>query len=808
MHMHTPTLKLLLTLSLSPIPSVNAWSYLFWQTPPPSDAAGNTHYGSKVTHPPLRCHLVSENTQPRGLTITQFGEQNLLVYPERSETNNRWLDPVRYIGLWYNVRKRCEGLPDVIIRYYPDVYTSQTVDFQKLGEYVPWVKDASFKFAGEIPFGDQDFGGELVPGDVAVRNSKPPFSGVGSYRTHYVVVSNAVAVTVIRAGLGLGVSDVRWQTAGEGTFTRGATFTLPPEKMLTGQLLDRGKEVKLGYVPEKYPAKEPSTNPPGGATTAPNANPNTMAPTKEPEETKDLNHKQLNTRLEEIQRSQQQILNQIAQKRAQQPQQQQGNMNTTPYPLHPLLYQTQKSQPPLTPDQLANQASKWVLAQWPRQQKNGASFTPFTNYMDSLNAYLLKMRQYHDAIQQRINHSRRLQQWIRYQMFSAQQLENIPLPITSEAAAEFSRLLGGNNNQGQSLSLSPPEQPKQQPQRQQIRVGGCTCPPEYTHLITKQNPAQYQVQSQPANRLSPLQSTRRRDDRRPFIHAPINSLNSPEENPGNTGITTNDLNHSLANYVWEELEKANQLKITNEARKGKEAQEAALITRKPPSNAVIQTILQLFNTQKDNKKPITGAIPGQTIFDVEQKCICPMTSQSTTENINSQILPQDPEAIPSSEAPASQYINRVLQKAEDEREERRKLNRQAAIDKSRTARLAELERTNGGEINIENQEDTIGTRLPGGAIEEELPADDLITRILIEEDDVQQGQPDFMVKEDEGYDPNLLAMGGSLYEAGLEEDRGDVEPKEEEVGSQDVDIGSQFAEEEKIEEGVKEEYVE
>ncbi|KAK6532503.1 hypothetical protein TWF281_006692 [Arthrobotrys megalospora] len=253
---------------------VDAWAYFWWK-----DSLGErgiNRNGDKVYDPPGKCWGVYRDTNlSYGWTITQFGEKDYRRAPTKARETSQWLDPVRYIGFWLNPKEqeRCLGLPDLILRYYPELeYTKQSFNFQNLENYVDWVKGGEygeFQYWGEIPFGDMYF--PLEGGDVAIRSSKPQLAEGPSYEGDYLVIQNGIAVTNSQSGRMI-QRDNQLQNTGRGMFTKNIRLTFPPAvpvtSRLTGREGDRNREVELGLVPETYPfaIPQPGTNVPGTGT--------------------------------------------------------------------------------------------------------------------------------------------------------------------------------------------------------------------------------------------------------------------------------------------------------------------------------------------------------------------------------------------------------------------------------------------------------------------------------------------------------------------------------------------------------------
>ncbi|KAF3311171.1 hypothetical protein TWF173_008620 [Orbilia oligospora] len=784
-------LLLTLTLTLTSIPSTSAWSYLFWQVPP-SLSSGPPNYGTKVFQPPAPCKQIPLDSQPTGLTITQFGENNVLPETRRYQANHQWLDPVRYIGLWHsNLRKPCEGLPDVIVRYYPDVYTRQTIDFRNLGGYTEWIGDfdgggdLTFRYWGEIPFGDQYFQEQLVPGDVAVRNSRPATRGIASYENNYVVASNAITVAPIRASWGLDSS--RWQGTGTVTSSREVTFIFPTNiQILTSQPLDREKEVGLGYVPENYRfatnqiEEELETAPPTNQMQQPeiesmvsNLDPNEGATLRA---AKNLNRERLEAEFDDVRRSQQEILDQIARDRAQQQQQQNTNIPPPPLTSNPnpqssgaQLQQQQDVNPPqpllhpflpqeneerLSPDQLADKVAQWTAKQWPKQQAKGVTVDAFVKYMNGLNLNLLRLRQYYENIEQQIDNARKMQQRLR------EQIGVISLEQPAAGQPQDQRFLP--DMPPNSLQSSSPEQvtPNQQS-------------PEATGNINSE----------------------------------VDNSNLRIRNP-------------IADNIRSGLQADDRLTDQNQSDKPKKVKsqepKGTVVADRAYSSA-LDTVRKIFDTQKNAAAAAAGTTSSnQASSETNTNCICPETSQpETNQNINPEAFPIRQSLPPVSDDIANQNIRQYLpglsKKMIDEIEERKKKRREGIIQQSRLARLAELERSTEIKEKIEEQQENIEANVQGSAVEEEKAIDDpelrsriliedgegegvieeeaeeealiqqspldLAAQLLIEEEDIQQNIPDLILREDEDRDRDVIFMDKSLYDTEIKEEEEGEDPE-------------------------------
>ncbi|KAK6534659.1 hypothetical protein TWF281_005965 [Arthrobotrys megalospora] len=257
---------LVITLGFFFLPSVEAWAYSFWTDPPDMDfsSASSHRYGTKVKAPPLQCTKLNRESKPFfGLMITQFGENDMYVRHDRPD-KTEWRDPVRYVGFWYSHREFCTGLPDMIMRFRLDTYSKQSYDFRNLRQYINWPESEhevlDWAYWGEIPFGDEYFPNQLNPGDVAIRNSKPPTNGIPSLETDYVVIGNGIAASRTRQGLQRDRARYwgQYQGTGSNIAVREIKLTFPadippPDALkLVGKPGDREKEVNLGWVPNKY----------------------------------------------------------------------------------------------------------------------------------------------------------------------------------------------------------------------------------------------------------------------------------------------------------------------------------------------------------------------------------------------------------------------------------------------------------------------------------------------------------------------------------------------------------------------------
>ncbi|KAF3163218.1 hypothetical protein TWF788_001664 [Orbilia oligospora] len=747
----------ILFLTLTSIPSTSAWSYLFWQVPPSlSSSSGPPNYGTKVFQPPAPCKQIPLDPQPAGLTITQFGENNVLPEARRYQANHQWLDPVRYIGLWHiNLRKSCEGLPDVIVRYYPDVYTRQTIDFGNLGGYTEWIGDLTFRYWGEIPFGDQYFQEQLVPGDVAVRNSRPAARGIASYENNYVVASNAITVTPIRASWGLDSS--RWQGTGTVTSSREVTFTFPPNiQILTSQPLDREKEVALGYVPENYQfptdriEEELETAPPTNLNQVQQPEIESMVSNLDPNEgatlraAKNLNREQLEGQLDDFRRSQQEILDQIARDRVQQ-QQQQQDINPPQQLLHPFL--PQENEERLSPDQLADRVAQWTAKQWPKQQAKGVTVDAFVKYMNGLNLNLLRLRQYYENIEQQIDNARKTQQRLRDQMFVLQFLPDMA-----------------------PNSLQSPEQvaPTQQLSEATGNINTEVNNNNLRNTIANNIRSGLQVSDELTNQIQP--------DRQP--------KKAKSQEPKGTVVADRVYSSALDTIR----------KIFD--------------TQKNPPAAAAGATTGTTSSNQESSETNTNCICPETSQPETNQNINPETFEFPIR----QSLPPVSHDIANSNA--QQYLPELSKKVIDEIEERKKKHREDRIQQSRVARLAELEKATEIEEKIEEQQESTGANFQGSAVEEEKVIDDpelrsrilieeeggegvveeeeaveeeeeealiqqspldLAAQLLIEEEDIQQNIPDLIIREDEDRDRDrdVIFMDKSLY---------DTEIKEEEEG--------------------------
>ncbi|KAF3208877.1 hypothetical protein TWF191_000535 [Orbilia oligospora] len=673
----------ILFLTLTSIPSTSAWSYLFWQVPPSlsSSSSGPPNYGTKVFQPPAPCKQIPLDPQPAGLTITQFGENNVLPEARRYQANHQWLDPVRYIGLWHsNLRKSCEGLPDVIVRYYPDVYTRQTIDFGNLGGYTEWIGDLTFRYWGEIPFGDQYFQEQLVPGDVAVRNSRPAARGIASYENNYVVASNAITVTPIRASWGLDSS--RWQGTGTVTSSREVTFTFPPNiQILTSQPLDREKEVALGYVPENYQfptdriEEELETAPPTNLNQVQQPEIESMVSNLDPNEgatlraAKNLNREQLEGQLDDFRRSQQEILDQIARDRAQQ-QQQQQNANILPPPLTsnpnpqssgPQLQQQQDINPPqqllhpflpqeneerLSPDQLADRVAQWTAKQWPKQQAKGVTVDAFVKYMNGLNLNLLRLRQYYENIEQQIDNARKTQQRLRDQMFVLQlpgnilasnsyqnQNQNILNPnilnpnilnpniLNPNVLNPNINILNPNPVQNQGRSIVPRSGQQQQKQKQKQQQGTQQMLPKdcICPNLSGVISLEQPAADQPQNQRF-LPDMAPNSLQSPEQVAPTQQLSKATGNI-NTEVNNNNLRNTIANNIRSGLqvsdELTNQIQPDRQPKKAKSQEPKGTVVADRVYSSALDTIRKIFDTQKNPPAAAAGATTGTTSSNQE-----------------------------------------------------------------------------------------------------------------------------------------------------------------------------------------------
>ncbi|KAF3169176.1 hypothetical protein TWF225_011419 [Orbilia oligospora] len=826
-------LLLTLTLTLTSIPSTSAWSYLFWQVPP-SLSSGPPNYGTKVFRPPAPCKQIPLDSQPTSLTITQFGENNVLPEARRYQTNHQW--------------------------YYPDVYTRQTIDFRSLGDYTEWIGDfgggdLTFRYWGEIPFGDQYFQEQLVPGDVAVRNSRPAAGGVASYENNYVVASNAVAVAPIRPSWGLDSS--RWQGTGTATSSREVTLTFPSNiHILTSQPLDREKEVGLGYVPENYRfatnqiEEEVEPAPPTNQMQQPETE--SMVSNLDPNEgatlraAKNLNRERLEAQFDDVRRSQQEILDQIARDRAQQ-QQQQQNTNIPPPPLTsnpnpqssgPQLQQQQDINPPqpllhpflpqeneerLSLDQLADRVAQWTAKQWPKQQAKGVTVDAFVKYMNGLNLNLLRLRQYYENIEQQIDNARKMQQRLRDQIFVLQLPGNILASNSNQNQNQNilnpnilnPNILNPNPVQNQGRSIAPrsgQQQQQQQQGTQQILPKECICP-NLSGVISLEQPAAGQPQ-----------------DQRFLPDMPPNSLQSPEQvapnqqSPEATGNINSEVDNSnLRNPIADNIRSGppadDGLTDQNQSDRPREVKsqgpKGTVVADRVYSSA-LDTVRKILGTQENPAAAAGTTSSDQAGSGTNPSCICPETSQpETNRGVGPGAFPIRQSLPPVSDDIANpnlqQYLPGLSKKVIDEIEERKKKRREGIIQKSRLARLAEMERATEIEEKIEEQQESTGANVQGSAVEEEKVIDDpelrsrilieeeegegvieeeaeeealmqqspldLAAQLLIEEEDIQQNIPDLIIREDEDRDRDVIFMDKSLYDTEIKEEEEGEDPE-------------------------------
>ncbi|KAK6506998.1 hypothetical protein TWF481_005454 [Arthrobotrys musiformis] len=701
--MRIPTLHILLPTLLT-LPGTKAYSHLFWQTKPTSTAPS----GQKIFQPPAPCAYIP--AQSRGLTITQFGERNLLDDTKAYQINNEWLDPVRYIGFWHNVKKSCEGLPDVVVRFYGDRYTAQTIEFGNFGSYAGWIgeKGLELKYWGEIPFGDEYFGNQIEPGEIGVRNSAPPGRGAGSYEVEYNIISNGVEVKPTSAAWG--IDNSKWQNTGTGVENREISVSLPKDRNapITGQVGDREKEVGLGYVPETYRFTDPDAQ-------------DSTTPTVQ------LPSSNNNIR----------------------PQPPSANNN-----IHPLL----QPQPAESADQLAHRIAQWATTQWPTQSQG--DMVAFINHMNGINLNLLRLRQIDEMLENEITIAKKQQLIIREQMAKIQQ-----------------NPLAGFN--------PPPQEQSRQQQEQQTIDQECICP-------TNQEINHYGLDRAGNPRFLP--------------DIPPNSLTSPSQTTP-TIPTTNDLNSRLTKSLWENLvddqltQQSEQAGTKKQKPRGpKEISPFSGKEYKEPLASAIRTVRGIYNTQQKTSKKTKA--PKKAVST--DPCICPTTTAQQAQAAEQ--FENEPVTLPS-----------VLQKAESNREERKRLSREARITQSRTKHLSEFQKSRGPntESIIETEEDIVEitpsesnpiiqeeptnpqTNL---AIEEEptipqtnppieeekqepqpqLPVPPVlieeeegtqtIPQVLIEEEESHQLLPEVIIREDENYDPDLFIMDPSLYDIEIKEE--------------------------------------
>ncbi|KAK6342141.1 hypothetical protein TWF730_001619 [Orbilia blumenaviensis] len=246
------------TLALLKAPLVYGWAFrLERNVEDENDMLKREWYNTKVHTGVKRCSGAgSAGGHPvTGFSITNFGPQDD-GFREGAEEPKAWRDPLGWMGFWKNTK--CEGLPNIIIHFYPVPYTRQAVYFPKILPFADefGMSDLSIGHYGDIPFGSVWFHGDrLIPqGAMAVRESPSRGGGKATNEEEFQVFLDAVRVINIGPNNDktmVDPNDHRWDGSGDLSSPPNIiSLRLPGDiNISANDKVDRGIQVGLGLVP-------------------------------------------------------------------------------------------------------------------------------------------------------------------------------------------------------------------------------------------------------------------------------------------------------------------------------------------------------------------------------------------------------------------------------------------------------------------------------------------------------------------------------------------------------------------------------
>ncbi|KAK6496137.1 hypothetical protein TWF481_002161 [Arthrobotrys musiformis] len=237
---------------------VNGWGFrLERNTPDEVAMLEREWYNNKATKGVKKCSAAGsiDGHSVDGFTITNFGPLDE-GFREAPEHPKEWRDLLGWMGFWKN--KKCDGLPVIIVHFYPVPYTRQTIYFPKLLNVASDldINDLSVGFYGDIPFGSVWFRGDrqIPQGAAAVCMSPSRGAASAVYEAEFHVFHDAVRVINIGPNNDrskVDDTDHRWDGSGNLPF-------LSPDRVVleigedinisANEKTDRGVQVSLGLV--------------------------------------------------------------------------------------------------------------------------------------------------------------------------------------------------------------------------------------------------------------------------------------------------------------------------------------------------------------------------------------------------------------------------------------------------------------------------------------------------------------------------------------------------------------------------------
>ncbi|KAK6330693.1 hypothetical protein TWF718_002893 [Orbilia javanica] len=216
-------------------------------------------YNLKAHHGVKKCAAASslDGFPVSGFSITNFGPEDA-GFREQEAEPKRWRDPLGWMGFWKNTK--CQGLPNIIVHFYPVPYTRQAIYFPKLIDFAEDIdlSDVSFARYGDIPFGSIWFYGnrQIPEGSVAVRKSRSRGAATPTYEDEFHIFPDAVRVLNVGPNNDRSLvdsDDHRWDGSGD-VVAGGEVVTSKDIKIPDGinisanEELDRVVQVILGLV--------------------------------------------------------------------------------------------------------------------------------------------------------------------------------------------------------------------------------------------------------------------------------------------------------------------------------------------------------------------------------------------------------------------------------------------------------------------------------------------------------------------------------------------------------------------------------
>ncbi|KAK6526608.1 hypothetical protein TWF694_005190 [Orbilia ellipsospora] len=227
---------------------------MFRQHMPRELELNNPTPGTRVLEGQKKCTVLGTHEgYSEGISITQFGPEDKNTRTTKTSNSGKWKDLVRYIGFWRH--NQCRGLPNLIIHFYDEPYTRQTVlfdIFQENGQDQS-VYDFNFYTYAELPFGSQFFDPQVLPeGSVAIRHVTKSRERGKVTQAEYLILWNAITVVETGPNIQRGIGGSKREGTGEVSQRKNAFLSGGYMDELPTQPGDCAKLVKLGIAQKPF----------------------------------------------------------------------------------------------------------------------------------------------------------------------------------------------------------------------------------------------------------------------------------------------------------------------------------------------------------------------------------------------------------------------------------------------------------------------------------------------------------------------------------------------------------------------------